>query len=119
MNAGFIHPALARKMCLRAQEGLCYLCGKPLPKKVATLDEVVPQVLGGGRWFGNVLAAHRGCNGDKGGRAPTACERLWLSSVNARLRKPPFPQSIWVAQIGYAAMASWLQSSPADVGCAA
>jgi hypothetical protein len=33
---------------------------------------------------GNLLAAHRKCNGEKGDRDPTGCELIWLEVVNER-----------------------------------
>lgn len=78
---------------LDAQEGRCCLCHEPLDiaapryEDGANLDHVVPRVRGG-RDADNLLATHRRCNSEKGGRSPTGCEVLWLAVVNLRIAAP-------------------------------
>ena len=59
-----------------AQNGKCYLCGeqmctdvtpgKPPPSNYATVDHIVPLVLGGANDRSNLALACRECNDDKG-----------------------------------------------------
>lgn len=76
---------------IRAQKGRCTICGLLLDlgeryvcddPYAASFDHVVPRAMGG-RDARNRTAAHRRCNSDKGCRAPTGCERIWLEAVNA------------------------------------
>ncbi len=50
--------------------GLCYYCGKKFPIKELTLDHIVPLARGGTTTPGNVVAACRACNKDKGVDTP-------------------------------------------------
>jgi 5-methylcytosine-specific restriction endonuclease McrA len=77
-----------RARLYQAQDGLCGLCRGPLDElSPATIDHVVPRVLGG-RNAGNVLLAHSACNTIKGGRPPTEKELTTLATVNERLKPP-------------------------------
>ena len=77
-------------MLVQAQSGICALCGRTFlalahtPNMHASIDHVVPKSRGG-KTHGNVIAAHAGCNGEKGDRLPTGCELIWLAAVNAAL----------------------------------
>lgn len=80
-----------------AQDDTCIHCGRPLAminpatgkdyyenhKLRPTFDHVVPKSKTR-RHKGNLLAAHRICNNEKGDRDPTGCELIWLEVVNAR-----------------------------------
>lgn len=80
---------------LKAQAGLCFLCGDHLTADAiepddpmrASFDHVVPRCRGG-RNTGNRLAAHQVCNGRKADRLPYACERLFLSVVTIIVDTP-------------------------------
>lgn len=48
---------------LRAQGGLCLLCGLPLLRRQATVEHVVPLARGGTDAAGNLAASHAACNG--------------------------------------------------------
>lgn len=71
-----------------AQGGVCYLCHEAFSDDPlsGSLDHVVPQSKGGGD-SGNLLAAHKTCNGRKSDRMPTDDELAYLAKINARL--PP------------------------------
>lgn len=69
-----------------AQDGTCYLCGKPWA--VPTRDHVVPKAKGGkSRW--NQLLAHPRCNVRKSDRWPYPCELMLLHAVNMRCAEGP------------------------------
>lgn len=55
----------------KAQNGQCYLCGKPM--KHVTQDHVIPKSKGGGD-YKNVLLTHESCNQNKNDRYPTQQE---------------------------------------------
>lgn len=82
---------LVRRVLGRAQGGLCALCADPLEPKphLFTVDHVVPLGRRGPDAFGNIVAAHKGCNNAKADRMPTGCELIWLLAVNARLDVQP------------------------------
>lgn len=78
---------------IRIQGGLCAYCFKPFGRRgkhrgwdSATREHVWPRAKGHGN-LGNVVAACRRCNEDKGDDLPTGCEILALEWVNAR-REP-------------------------------
>lgn len=90
----FYRPAVARRQELLRlfvlQGGQCYLCDEPMRSRGpvqdptdATRDHVTPRHRRG-RNVDNLLAAHRGCNEDKGSRSPYPCELLYLAAINAR-----------------------------------
>ena len=54
----------------KCASGLCYYCGKKFPIKELTLDHIVPLARGGTTTPGNVVAACRSCNKDKGVDTP-------------------------------------------------
>lgn len=95
-----------------AQEGVCIGCGCSLSMENPhtgrvyfenhrlrpTFDHVVPRARTT-RHKGNLLAAHRQCNGDKADRDPTGCELIWLEVVNARISRAT--QERINARIGY------------------
>jgi 5-methylcytosine-specific restriction endonuclease McrA len=67
------------------QQGLCGICGRKLyGTKGTSLDHVLPLSRGGGN-EGNLLLAHKRCNGAKGSRLPTGCELIFLDIVNIKL----------------------------------
>lgn len=45
--------------------GVCYLCGQDVERSRATMDHVIPVVLGGPHTRANVRLAHRSCNSRK------------------------------------------------------
>lgn len=81
------------------QENLCAYCFAPMdppngshcsyhrPDNL-TLDEVIPQCLGGGLKR-NTVAVHYRCNIRKANRPPTGCELLALEWVSAKLAADP------------------------------
>lgn len=54
-----------RRRLLRAQRGLCWLCGKPLGADV-TFDHLIPKTKGGKSVAHNLKLAHRACNNARG-----------------------------------------------------
>lgn len=69
----------------RAQDGLCYLCGKPFTvNRAPTQDHVHPRARGG-RNQHNILLACYPCNNGKGDRLPYPCELIFLRAVNYAL----------------------------------
>lgn len=66
-----------------------YLYGRLDPWCCHTVDHVVPRSRGGALGLGNVVLAHRPCNGRKANRMPTGCELTFLLAVNARLGVRP------------------------------
>jgi len=46
----------------------CYLCGKAVTRRDATMDHVIPITKGGPHTRANVKLAHRGCNARKSDR---------------------------------------------------
>lgn len=80
---------LPRRVLLRCQGGLCAGCGCKCRLSQASLDHVIPMMLGGLHALGNWLVMHPWCNRRKSGRMPTGCELIWLLAVNARLGVRP------------------------------
>lgn len=82
------HAKPIRTRLYKAQNGLCYLCGKPMAGKsgrgMPTEDHVVPRARGG-KNAANRLLAHSRCNGWKHCREPYACELLYLQIVNLQV----------------------------------
>lgn len=75
-----------RDALLGAQSHICACCGMRITSMYdATVDHVIPMVMGGSKGIGNIVAVHRRCNHDKAGRYPNGCELLWLEAVNFRL----------------------------------
>jgi len=82
---------------MRVQGRLCASCGHMMwePKEFgageirATIDHVIPLVLGGKDALGNIVAMHSKCNNKKGGRLPNGCELIWLLAVNSRMGASP------------------------------
>lgn len=74
-----------------AQGGRCAICGKPLPESIyeGSIDHVIPHALGGKDGYGNIVLAHRECNGEKTNDVPTGCEMVWLLMVNAKIGVTP------------------------------
>lgn len=81
-------PRTRRERILLAQAGRCYLCGgkmlRPRGGKYfaerhwwPSLDHITPLSDGGAERLGNVALAHAMCNGEKGRRAPRACDILF------------------------------------------
>ena len=58
--------AQKRELLFRQQGGLCILCNKPMSKKAATLDHVVPRKFGGSNRMINLRAVHGACNNQRG-----------------------------------------------------
>ena len=54
----------------KCSSGLCYYCGKKFAPKELTLDHIVPVARGGTTTPGNVVAACRACNKNKGVDTP-------------------------------------------------
>ncbi len=58
--------------------GCCWLCGgrinpfDPDTNRRASLDHVVPRSRGGNGHIGNLKLAHKGCNANRGSKAPPA-----------------------------------------------
>ncbi len=48
----------------------CAYCGKRFPKKMLSLDHIVPSSLGGGKSWDNLVTACFDCNNRKGNRTP-------------------------------------------------
>lgn len=71
------------KLC-EAANGVCYLCGESLDGNL-NRDHVRPKHLGNPYGY-NQMPTHVRCNSKKGGREPYACELLYLSVVNEKLR---------------------------------
>ena len=51
-----------REFLYARQKGCCAYCGRYVPKRAATLDDVVPKSKGGGATRDNQVIACRGCN---------------------------------------------------------
>lgn len=47
-------------------EPICGICGKPLDKRTAEIDHIIPLSKGGGHVWGNLQLAHPSCNRMKG-----------------------------------------------------
>lgn len=93
---------LGRRFLWNAQGGVCHICGQPLPRKMnspkMTIDHVWPKSLIATflcTYEGNSLLAHAKCNGMKGDRRPTGCERLILFAVNRRLGYAEHQTQMW------------------------
>ena len=57
----------------KAQNGLCYWCGKPFmerPGMGLTADHFIPLSRGGEDHFENIVAAHERCNAARGNTMP-------------------------------------------------
>lgn len=50
---------------MRRQNGKCWLCDKPLRKREATFDHLVPKSMGGLNSLANLRLAHRECNASR------------------------------------------------------
>lgn len=93
---------LAKRLLWNAQGGKCHICGQGLPRRfrspLLTLDHVWPKSGSATmlcKYEGNVLLAHAKCNGLKGDRKPTGCERLMLFVVNRRLGYREHETQMW------------------------
>lgn len=97
--------ATANGLLVTSQGRICALCGKRFSPNLhstedrwqATVDHVWPIAKGGYDGKGNIVAAHKKCNNDKGQRRPTGCEIIWLVAVCERNRWPIKlkPDSAW------------------------
>lgn len=75
-----------RREAWRWQQGLCFYCARYVPKKVATLDHLVPASDGGGLNRGNVVMACQWCNVKRG--TQDAMEfRLWVEKLGQNNQK--------------------------------
>ena len=92
---------LAKRFMWTAQNGVCYLCGQPLPRKWAspklTFEHIWPvsRIAGGDTFEGNVMLAHHKCNVGKANRLPHPCELIYLAAVNLRLGFREHEASVW------------------------
>lgn len=84
--------AYLRGLLIRAQDGICAHCEKPLPAEwehrspdEPTLDHVQARSLGGSNDISNLLVKHRECNEAGGNRPPSKRDRKWQAIVAARL----------------------------------
>ena len=88
-----VEQAKVRDILIRHQRNICAICGGEMEDGTmdgrASLDHVIPKALGGADRLGNLVAAHRGCNGKKGSDPPTGCTLVWLLVVNNRLGVEP------------------------------
>lgn len=66
MPSGPIEPDGVRERVLRRDDFRCVYCGIEMPAEALTLDHVQPRMRGGDRSEGNLVAACRPCNADKG-----------------------------------------------------
>lgn len=73
------------------QRGICGICGQPVGRQSRSVDHVVPISKGGYSGLGNLVMAHKSCNGKKSGRWPTGCECIFLMGVNLALGVPDKP----------------------------
>lgn len=74
---------------LWAQGGVCFYCNKPLTKRDATRDHLVPRCRGGWLDFNKVMCCFR-CNTKKGDRMPTEAELAKARDLYASLGCPRF-----------------------------
>lgn len=58
------HP-FSRWYLWNRDEGICKLCGVPVPYEKMVLDHITPGSLGGATTFDNLQVAHRSCNSRK------------------------------------------------------
>ena len=78
-----------REVLFEMQRGRCALCGFPMRREYsnhprsATIDHVFPRSAGGKNTKDNRVLAHQRCNVEKGDRAPTGCELVWLELAKA------------------------------------
>ena len=86
---------IRRRLALATvQENLCAYCFGPMDPPgpndpdALTMDEVVPQCLGG-TLVANTVAVHFRCNYAKLGRPPNGCELIAVQWVTARLMADP------------------------------
>lgn len=99
-SASFI-AFLGRRALFIAQGGICPICGQLLPRRSdygrCTVDHVWPKsmVAAHDKTRGNAVLVHQACNGRKGNRRPTACERLFLFATNRRLGLPEIATAHW------------------------
>ena len=66
---------------LKVKQAPCVVCGKPVPKKKATLEHIKPVSAGGGWDPGNLAISHQPCNVWRGVRP--------LSQVRVENGLPP------------------------------
>lgn len=94
-----------------AQRWTCALCGRPIMREAKygssrglSLEHVWPKCWGLARrseglpthrGYGFTLAAHGKCNSSRNHNPPTGCELIWLSAVNAVLRRDDPPLTLW------------------------
>lgn len=71
-----------RKARLRKQQqGLCFLCGMPMPKEDTTFEHVLPRQRGASRSSGrHVAVSHNACNQKRGCRRLTAVQKQRLET---------------------------------------
>ena len=86
-----------RKRLIRlreAQMGICAGCGRAVAKPgrrppdhplAPSFDHVIPRSRGGKDNLGNGLLKHRKCNGERGDRPATGCDRIWQFAVRSAL----------------------------------
>lgn len=58
--------AKKKRMLLRRQKGLCWLCRKPMALGDATFDHIIPKSKLGGSAMANLALAHEACNRARG-----------------------------------------------------
>jgi 5-methylcytosine-specific restriction endonuclease McrA len=61
-----------RERILRRDRYRCVYCGQEMPDEALTLDHVEPRMRGGDHSEGNLVAACRACNAEKGSSAAWA-----------------------------------------------
>lgn len=74
----------------KAQNGICYLCGKHFPYTKMTKEHVDPRAKGGKNSQKNILLACSPCNGKKGDRLPTSEELAKKAQIHSRAKMLSF-----------------------------
>lgn len=60
---------ISRRAVWERDEGICHLCGDPVPFEEMHLEHIVPLAKGGTHTCGNVAPSHADCNLKKGAKA--------------------------------------------------
>ncbi len=69
-----------KRKLYKSQEGLCYLCLKPMSLRKSTLDHVVPRSVGGDHRC-NLMLAHMDCNTKRGTTELTQDQKDFFQKV--------------------------------------